>query len=862
VSEWERMKRQFVDPPAEFTPMPFWFWNDELSREEIIRQIHDFHAHEVDGFVLHPRMGLPRAMPYLSDPYFEMVEAAVAEAAKLSMRVILYDEGMYPSGSACGKVVERNPEFASRGLRMEEHPCAADGGDGTLRIPIALSPGESLVSALAVRKLSDTAIEAASALVLESVNGDVSFTPPDADDWSLLLIVDTYSRGTIRGVHPGQDDGEPDAPLAADLLNPEAVQAFIDLTHEAYYRKLSGYFGTTVLAMFTDEPDLLGRGHAAGLKPWTRGFMGEFLAGGGREQDLPLLWFDVVDAPTAHVRDTYEAAVRSRLSRTYYKPLADWCEEHGIGLTGHPAGSDDIGLLEHFHIPGQDVVWRYIAPEDGKSLTGVHSTMGKCSSDAARHRGRRRNLNECFGVCGIDHGWMLSADNMKWYLDWLFVRGVNLISPHAFYYSIRGERRDERPPDVGPNNIWWPEYGRFSRYIKRMSWLMTDSANSAEAAVLARADDLPWRIVKPLYERQVEFNYLEEALLGDACSCKEGVLEIAGYRYSAILIENGERLNASSWRRLEEFSGQGGLVVELTEAGAEAATADIGQARFDRAENVAVALAGIYGRDHAFEPRSDALRISRVAKNGILFYVIVNEGEAGYEGAMHMKQAGRAEYWRPWTGECKAADVDRTGDGQSVAIRIERRECLIVAVDPSDVGADVGRVQASPARTKTAVTAELSEGWRIVDVPRTGGLQADNSQWDGLQADGPQAGRSQKSELPLPALTSWTDWPDMACYSGTVTYENSFRLDDPARWTGIRLDLGEAHELVRLWVNGREAGVRMWSPYVFDLGSELRQGTNLLRVSVTNSLANRYDGKPWPSGLIGPVRLLMQSEQE
>lgn len=850
VSEWESMKRQFVDPPAEFTPMPFWFWNDELSREEIVRQIREFHAHEVDGFVLHPRMGLPRTMPYLSDAYFEMAEAAVAEAAKLGMRVILYDEGMYPSGSACGKVVERNPEFASRGLRMEEHACRADRG-AFVEIPVALAPGESLVSAQAVRKRSESAIDAASVIVLDRGHegGSVSFMPPDAGDWSVLLFIDAPSRGTIRGVHPGQDDGEPDAPLAADLLNPEAVQAFIEITHEAYYRKLSRYFGTTVLAMFTDEPDLLGRGHAAGLKPWTRGFKDEYLAGGGREQDLPLLWLDAGDAPAAQAqaRDAYASMIRERLSRTYYKPLADWCEAHGIGLTGHPAGSDDIGLLEHFHIPGQDVVWRYIAPEDGTSLTGVHSTMGKCSSDAARHRGRRRNMNECFGVCGIGHGWMLTADNMKWYLDWLFVRGVNLISPHAFYYSIRGERRDERPPDVGPNNIWWPEYSRFSRYIKRMSWLMTDSANGAEVAVLARAGELPWRIVKPLYERQIEFNYLEESLLGDtgACECKDGALEIAGYRYTAILIENGERLAASTWRRLEEFAKQGGLVAELTDEGAGTA-ADIGQVRFGTAEQVSDALAGIYGRDPVFEPRSDALRISRVTKNGMTFYVIVNEGEAGYEGAMHIQSAGRAEYWRPWTGECETAVADRAGGGQSVAIRIYRRECLIVAVDPDEVAVDRAGQTVRLARS-TATITELSEGWRVIDGPQGGSLQAEN---DGA------------GERLLPALTSWTDWPDMAHFSGTVIYENSFELDDPARWTAIRLDLGEAHELVRLWVNGREAGVRMWSPYVFELGPELRQGTNRLRVSVTNSLANRYDGKPWPSGLIGPVRLFGDSVQE
>ena len=30
----------------------------------------------------------------------------------------MYDEGMYPSGSACGKVVEGHPEFASEGIGL------------------------------------------------------------------------------------------------------------------------------------------------------------------------------------------------------------------------------------------------------------------------------------------------------------------------------------------------------------------------------------------------------------------------------------------------------------------------------------------------------------------------------------------------------------------------------------------------------------------------------------------------------------------------------------------------------------------------------------------------------------------------
>ncbi len=814
---FENLKQQFLRPSDEFTPIPFWFWNDKLSREEILRQIQDFHAKEVSGFVLHPRMGLPREMPYLSDPFMEMIEVALSEAEKLGMKVILYDEGMYPSGSACGMVVKENGAYASRGLELREYPCQ----NQFVRLPISLQQGESLVSIQAVRKLSEHQIEAGSAVVLFCESGVVEFAPPKQGDWSVLAFVDTPSRGTIRGVHPGQDDGEPDAPLAADLLNLDAVQSFMRLTHERYYEKFSDYFGTTIIAMFTDEPDLLGRGHVPGLKPWTRSFLSDYVADGGDERDLQALWLDAGEE-TGAIRSRFAGAIRRRLNQTYYKPLADWCEGHGIGLTGHPAGSDDIGLLSHFHIPGQDIVWRYIAPEENKALTGVHSTMGKCSSDSARHRNKQRNANECFGVCGVEGGWSLSADNMKWYLDWLFVRGVNLIIPHAFYYSIRGERRDERPPDVGPNNSWWPEYAKFSRYMKRLSWLMTDSLNSAKVAVLVGDSFLPWRIVKPLYESQIEFNYLEEQLLNDCCEISNGTIQIAGYCYEAILIERGYQLARSSWQRLKKFVEEGGCIIELTAK--DVNSPDIGQWQVGQETEVPALLTGMLGTDYEIKPASSSIRISRIEKQGRLFYVIVNEGETAFQGKLRMNQGGLIEYWRPWTGACDAAIGEQAADHLAVPISVERRECLIVAVDPSRPQQQ-GRKQ--PVRKQKAIL-DLSQGWRVIEGP-----------WKGE----------------LAALSSWTNWEGLSNFSGTVVYETTFEIEEPFQILLWRLDLGNVYEIARLSVNGKEAGVQFWKPYVFEIGQYLRPGTNVLHVSVTNSLANRYDRKSLLSGLVGPIRL-------
>ena len=67
-------------------------------------QIGDFEAHGVYGFVIHPRIGLPRDIGWMSPKMLRLMKLAVEEARRRKMYVILYDEGMYPSGSASGQV--------------------------------------------------------------------------------------------------------------------------------------------------------------------------------------------------------------------------------------------------------------------------------------------------------------------------------------------------------------------------------------------------------------------------------------------------------------------------------------------------------------------------------------------------------------------------------------------------------------------------------------------------------------------------------------------------------------------------------------------------------------------------------------
>lgn len=513
---------QLLNPAAEFSPIPFWFFNDAFDGKRVQEQLADYVEKGVHGFVLHPRIGIPEDMPYLSEAYFAAVRFIVSAAAALDMKVVLYDEGMYPSGSAHGKVVEENPEYASRGLILADGAamCLPEGAKQVYRF---------------------------------------------ADGRALYY---GFTGGTIRGIHFGEDDGEAGAPRAADILNPDAVDAFIRLTHDAYYEHLKEYFGNTVIGFFTDEPCALGRG-GGDFREWTPGLEKELEAAGGRMEELAALFpqkgTQPCENPTVAL---YRRLIKKKLRETFYGKLSDWCRRHQIALMGHPAESDDIEEELYFDIPGQDLIMRRVAPETG-GLLEPDSVQAGLTADLARLLGRRRNANECFGVCCRNQlPWYMTAQDMKWYIDWLGLRGVNLFIPHAFYYSVAGKRKEERPPDAGPNNIWWRHYKLFSDYMKRLSFLMTDSANGAQLAVLCDDNRVPYRETARLYENQIEFCYVPAALLEKAV-VTDGSVAVNGQRFCAVLNFLGKAYE-------ERFAGALGklLVTRTADFDVEAFAAD------------------------------------------------------------------------------------------------------------------------------------------------------------------------------------------------------------------------------------------------------------------------------------------------
>lgn len=606
IASSQKLPQAFLDPPREFSVMPFWFWNDTLKDEEIIRQIADMESHGVYGFVIHPRIGLPEDVSWLGQKMIHAMRVAIEEAEKRKMYVVLYDEGMYPSGSSGGQVVDKNPEHAARGLaKIDLKPG---------EIP-QLNPGQRLIT------------------IIERPGG------------GRVAITDQPSGGVIRGLHyigegSGTKVGE-SSPPAGDILNPEAVTSFMELVYERFASEFGKYFGSTIIGIFTDEPSPLGRGGQRGVVQGNAGIIPRInrIIGYDITPHLADLWYEDGPESQKHRRD-YHRAVNICLEEYYYKRLGDWCSEHGIALMGHPAGSMDIGAERYFQMPGQDLVWRYVEPGES-ALKGQHSTMAKCASGAMLHLGRRRNTNELYGAYGHN----LTFDEMKWLANWCFVRGQNLLIPHAFYYSVRGPRFDERPPDVGPNASWWKEYRPYADACRRLSWLNTDSRHVCDVAILGEATWLPDRAASVCFRNQMDFNYLEiRHLIEDAKVDAEGI-HIAGMDYKVLVIDSLSYIPEDYRPMLGILAKNKRLIMW------EGSPSFSGAVIVRNPGELSDALGELVKKDLLLEKPSDGIRYRHVVKDDVHFYMLFNEGEEKVTSRVIPSVKGKYTWLDPYSAK-------------------------------------------------------------------------------------------------------------------------------------------------------------------------------------------------------------------
>lgn len=256
----------------------------------------------------------------------------------------------------------------------------------------------------------------------------------------------------VETVKPGSAERVME-PFDNDMLNPDAVQCFIRLTHEKYAAWFGNYFGNTILGMFTDEPSFIYTANGENMFPYYDGVEEEYAAACGRDLRADIAAF-LCGKSTAQFPGVFRKLVGRRFRTVYINRVAAWCRAHQLVLTGHTledesplhatrVTGDWFAFMENVDQPGVDEIPTRFGTNDDILFSMVENL---------RLNGKKNAMAELFalGPCSMSFA---RRRQMLWYAA---VYGVNHFFIAISHFDATG---NVRKPDFFDNfNLHCPDF--------------------------------------------------------------------------------------------------------------------------------------------------------------------------------------------------------------------------------------------------------------------------------------------------------------------------------------------------------------------------------------------------------------------
>src|ERR1035441_9302264 len=246
--------KAWVNPPAEYGPEPYFGMNGPVPIESLA---HDLDTMKALGFhAVTAQAGGGMTTTYLSPEYFAFFKQFALEAKKRDMKVWIVDDIGYPSGFA-GGIFAKDKQLSRQALTMAQ------------RLPV--KAGETLTQAVSPNAVAAVATTASDERIAIPIKDDsISWTSPAGSDSTVSVVEHVFRTSPTKSDTNPAHAKDSSQPLE-DYLNPEATAAYLEATHNGYYKAMPELFGTTILGFRGDEPDY----SISGL-PWTPTFFDTF----------------------------------------------------------------------------------------------------------------------------------------------------------------------------------------------------------------------------------------------------------------------------------------------------------------------------------------------------------------------------------------------------------------------------------------------------------------------------------------------------------------------------------------------------------------------------------------------------------
>jgi alpha-L-rhamnosidase len=572
-------------PPSEYGPEPYFGMNGAVTIETLSK---DLDMMKSIGFhAVTAQAGGGMTTTYLSPEYFAFFKQFVEEAKKRDMRVWIVDDIGYPSGFAGGKFADK-PELQMQAL--------------TLLPRVTVAAGAKLQQAVTPNTVAATATgPAGEKVAVPIVGGAIDWTAPaGSGSWSVALVEHVQRTSPTKSDTNPTHAKDSSQPLE-DYLNPAATAAYLEYTHNAYYKAMPEEFGKTILGFRGDEPDY----SISGL-PWTPALLDTFQkvkgydarpylvamlsSQGGRGQAAPKLSDKELQAKA----DYYD--VFSQMFRDgFFKPQGVWCAAHSVEYQVHlnheememqlvRSEGDFMRDMKYVEVPGIDSIWHQI-------WTDTVSDFPRLAASASHLYGHPRAFTETFAAYRPEPDITMA----RYIINEQMVRGVNLFE--TMFYSATGVPRPAAatppPPTAtlpagegsaasvapprrgGPSAVMRdPGWPALMQYTQRMSYVLSMGRPAAAVALYLPSDSM-WlgdaaadvafvSTERMLGERQIDFDIVGVDSLESELKSGVGTLEtVSGNKYKVVILPSISVLPQASLDRLKAFAKGGGKVLFL-----------------------------------------------------------------------------------------------------------------------------------------------------------------------------------------------------------------------------------------------------------------------------------------------------------
>lgn len=567
-NEKELTKETFQNPGSEYRATPFWAWNCKMTKDEVDNTLDSLKAMGMGGGHIHCRTGMDN--PYLGEEFLELVKYSNEQMKEKKMLTWLYDEDRWPSGAG-GGFVTKDHQYRVRFLLFT--PERQEGKD------ISGSPLRS--SGQAVRSEERTYL---GRYQVKLENGFLEDYQKTEDNEPLKKgYEEWFAYLEVSGDNPWFNNQ-----AYLNTLDKKAVERFIEVTHETYARLLGEEFGSSVPAIFTDEPQF---SHKTCLGfadertdvtiPFTDDLEETFQQTYGQSllAHLPELFWELGENQVSQIRYQYHDHIAERFASAFADTIGTWCEAHGIALTGHmmeeptletqtAALGEAMRSYRSFTIPGIDMLC------DRRELS-----TAKQAQSAVHQYGREGMLSELYGVTN----WDFDFRGHKLQGDWQAALGVTVRVPHLTWTSMAGEAKRDYPAAIGYQSPWYQEYPLVENYFARLNTALTRGVPHVRIGVIHPVESywLFWgpkeqtagireemdenfqKLIQWMLYGTLDFDFIAESLLLELNQGQqeEARLKVGSMNYDVVLVPNCMTLRSTTLEILEAFRKRGGRVI-------------------------------------------------------------------------------------------------------------------------------------------------------------------------------------------------------------------------------------------------------------------------------------------------------------